>query len=100
MSLVERIKEERQRKQIKSQAEMANLVGTTRETWGRYERGEALPSGDVLLKMSEQGFDIGYIFTGNRIINQLQPEEITLLEAWRSADFNAKFDALQRLLKK
>ncbi len=95
-SLFERLKEERERLGYKSQSGIAELVGVSREMWGKYERGIAMPGGDVIAKLTGIGLDIAYVFTGQR--NQpLTDEERMLLESWRKADFMAKHEALKRL---
>jgi transcriptional regulator with XRE-family HTH domain len=93
----ERIKEERIANNYKTQADIANKLNITRETWGRYERGLAIPNGDVLLFLSKLGFDIGYIFSGSRSNELLSEDEKKLLSAWRSADFSSKFEAFKIL---
>ncbi len=49
-----------------SQAEAADLVGVTREHWGRCERGNAVPGGEVLAALATAGADVLYILTGRR----------------------------------
>jgi len=49
-----------------NQAEAADLVGVTREHWGRCERGLGMPGGEVLAALAAAGADILYILTGQR----------------------------------
>lgn len=58
-----RIKEERLRLGL-SQAQAAEKTGVSREMWGRYERGDAIPGGEVLFSFALVGADIQYLLTG------------------------------------
>lgn len=60
-----RIKEERQRLGLK-QTEIAEKAGISREMWGKYERGVAIPGGEVLFSFAAAGADIQYLMTGLR----------------------------------
>ena len=60
-----RIKEERKRLGL-TQVQAADLAGVTRESWGKYERGEQVPGGEVLFAFAEAGADIQYIIRGER----------------------------------
>ena len=60
-----RLKEERLRLGF-SQARAGEICDTSREVWGRYEAGKNMPGGDVLLKFTEAGADINYLFLGVR----------------------------------
>lgn len=78
MSLfLERLKDARKSLGL-SQAETADLVGVTREHWGRCERGEAVPGGEVLAALAIAGADVLYILTGepSQPTNQLTPPAI------------------------
>jgi len=61
----DRIKEERVRLGL-SQLEAADLCGVSREQWGKYERGQSVPGGEVLFSFTSIGADGGYILTGIR----------------------------------
>lgn len=61
----DRIKEERQRLGLK-QTEIAEKAGISREMWGKYERGIAIPGGEVLFSFAAAGADIQYLMTGLR----------------------------------
>jgi len=60
-----RLREERKALGLK-QDQVAHLVGVTREHWGRCERGQAVPGGEVLAAFVRQGADVVYILTGQR----------------------------------
>lgn len=47
-----------------SQSDAAELVGVTREHWGRCERGLGMPGGEVLAALANAGADVLYILTG------------------------------------
>jgi len=47
-----------------NQAEAAELCGVSREMWGKYERGIAVPGGEVLFAFAAAGADVQYILTG------------------------------------
>lgn len=63
--LCERIRSERERLKL-SQQEVADLTGVRREMWGRYERGAAIPSAEILERFSAHGADAQYLLTGSR----------------------------------
>lgn len=64
----ERIKSERLRLEL-NQAECGGLCGVSREMWGKYERGVAVPGGEVLFSFAAAGADVQYILTGVRSLN-------------------------------
>jgi transcriptional regulator with XRE-family HTH domain len=49
-----------------TQIAAAELVGVTREHWGRCERGFAVPGGEILSALAAAGADVNYILTGKR----------------------------------
>lgn len=61
----DRVREERKRLGL-SQAEVAQLCGVVRETWGKYERGVFELGGAALRAFVEAGADADYIVTGLR----------------------------------
>jgi len=61
-----RIKEERLRLGIKSQANAATRFGVERETWSRYETGKMEMGREVFQRFIEAGADPDYITTGFR----------------------------------
>jgi transcriptional regulator with XRE-family HTH domain len=81
-----RFKEERKKLGL-NQAQTAGLCFVSREMWGKYERGEAVPGGDVLFFFAAMGADVQYILTGIRIPasepTDLSPREIALLDNYR-----------------
>ncbi len=95
-SFSDRLKEIRMSLDFKSQAEVAEMVGVSREMWGKYERGIAMPGSEVLIKLSRLGFDVGYIISGQRT-PVISDEEMLILTAWRKAEFLAKHQALKAL---
>jgi len=66
-SLGERMRESRKALQL-SQDDVASRCGVSREMWGKYERGAAIPGGEVLAAMAAAGFDIVYVLTGARTL--------------------------------
>lgn len=60
-----RLKEERKALGL-SQDQAAQMVGVTREHWGRCERGLAVPGGEVLAALVWKGVDVAYVLTGQR----------------------------------
>lgn len=63
----------------KNQDEMALTCGVSREMWGKYERGLAMPGGDVLVKIATEGADVQYVLTGEE--RQTSPESLSVEEA-------------------
>ena len=47
-----------------SQRDYAERLGIATNTLGRYERGERLPDGDLLLAFMEQGFSVEWLMSG------------------------------------
>lgn len=84
-----RIKEERDRLGL-TQAEAGDRCGVSREIWGKYERGQAVPGGDVLFAFAQAGADIQYILTGQRASRTLPPRESALLDNYRHSDDQGK----------
>ena len=58
-----RVKSERIKLSL-NQAQAGDLCGVSREMWGKYERGDAVPGGEVLFAFAAAGADIQYILTG------------------------------------
>ncbi|WP_448680556.1 helix-turn-helix domain-containing protein [Pseudomonas nicosulfuronedens] len=61
----DRMQEERKRLGL-TQAEAAARCDVSREVWGRYERGVAVPGGEVLAAFAHLGADAQYILAGQR----------------------------------
>lgn len=60
-----RLKEERKRLGM-SQQSAAETCDVSREMWGKYERGQSVPGGEVLFAFAAAGADVQYILTGVR----------------------------------
>ncbi|MFZ1327029.1 MAG: helix-turn-helix transcriptional regulator [Candidatus Contendobacter sp.] len=84
-----RIREERERLNL-SQAQIAEKCGVSREIWGRYERGQAVPGGEVLFALAMAGADVQYIITGQRSNAALPQREAALLDNYRHTDDRGK----------
>ena len=80
-----------------TQAGAAEQCGVSREIWGRYERGLAVPGGEVLFSFANAGADVQYILTGVRS-SVSSVEEHLVLERFRSSPQNLKDAALRVLL--
>lgn len=80
-----RIKEERARLGL-SQAEAAEKTGISREMWGKYERGSAIPGGEVLFSFASIGADMQFIMTGQRPAQAatLSPREAALVDNFKN----------------
>lgn len=92
-----RLKTERKRLGF-NQASIAELCGISREIWGKYERGIAVPGGNVLCSFALNGANIQYILTGEEdggVI--LTRDELELVNHFRSAPLAIKAAALAAL---
>ena len=65
-SLGERLKNERERLNYENQSTIAEKVDVSREMWGKYERDKAIPGGNVIARLVDIGFDVSFLFTGQR----------------------------------
>lgn len=83
------LKSERNRLHL-TQADIASKCNVSREMWGRYERGTALPGSEVLFSLAEIGVDIGFLFSGERLESDLTQQEQTLLEDYRESNEQGK----------
>lgn len=82
-----RLKEQRKKLGL-TQAEAAQRAGIERETWGKYERGIFMPSGDVLISFLGMGINVGILFSIDETDeplpnNTLTAEEQQLLNCYR-----------------
>lgn len=93
-----RLEDERKRIGFKTQKASGDACGVSREMWGKYERGTALPGGDVFLAFATAGADVQYILTGVRSSNALAADEELLLERYRNSPQVIKSAALQVVL--
>jgi transcriptional regulator with XRE-family HTH domain len=93
-----RIKEERLRLGL-SQAQVAEKTGVSREMWGRYERGDAIPGGEVLFSFAGIGADIQYVMTGESSSNIPAPSvrEMNLLRCFKCMAEEDR-NAIERLI--
>lgn len=67
MSFAKRLKEERERSGL-SKGELAEQVGMHYSQIGRYERGEAVPSADILKKLANTlGTTTDFLMSGTRM---------------------------------
>ena len=84
-----------------NQSEAADLVGITREHWGRCEREVAVPGGEVLAALAVAGADVNYILTGRRNAAAPAPaltaDEREMLALFRSATLTGKAAAIGAL---
>ena len=92
--IAERIKEERKRLGYKKQDDIADACGISRESWGKYERGLTMPSGEVLLALAGLDMDIQYVLTGKSYKRELSPQERMILSAWHQASLTAQKEAM------
>ncbi len=84
-----------------NQADAADLVGVSREHWGRCERGLGLPGSEVLGALANAGADVRYLLTGQRDFSpppHLSAEEETMLGYFKQASPAARRAALRELL--
>ena len=85
----ERLKEERKRLDIKTQDELAEILGVKKNSVVRYEKHNDPLTTDQLDKLEDHRFDIHYILWGIRkvgIEQQHASEEQALLSIFRSLD--------------
>lgn len=83
----ERLKEARKALEL-SQSEAADLTGVSRVHWGRCERGEAMPGGEVLAALAIAGANVHYILTGQLAGPAPEPmteDEKGMLDDYREA---------------
>lgn len=69
-----------------SQAEVAALCGVSREMWGKYERGVAVPGGELLAAFARIGANVQFILTGESSGITLSRDEMELLQHYRQGD--------------
>lgn len=101
-----RLKEQRKKLGF-TQAQAAEKAGIERETWGKYERGVFMPSGDVLISFLSMGINVSDLFTVEETFRQpeiiLSAEEKELLVQFRQLNQDGKtaiFSMLSALLPK
>ncbi|OON40792.1 transcriptional regulator [Izhakiella australiensis] len=92
-----RLKNERKRLGF-NQAAIADLCGISREIWGKYERGNAVPGGNVLCSFALNGANVQYILTGEEGGGvMLSRDELEVLNHFRAAPLAIKAAALAAL---
>ncbi|UJD79847.1 helix-turn-helix transcriptional regulator [Serratia rubidaea] len=91
-----RLKSERKRLSL-NQSQVAELCGVARETWGKYERGQIVPGGDVLLGFALAGGNVQYVLTGESSGVVLTRDEIELVQHFRDAPLAVKAAAFAAL---
>lgn len=93
LSRGERLKEERKRLDIKTQDDLAELLGVTKNSIVRFEKHNDPLTTDHLDKLEDCGFDIGYVLWGKREdidVAKLADDEQGLLELYRSLSNEAR----------
>ena len=114
----ERLRSERERLGLTQQA-MADAAGVRREMWSKYERGVAVPGGDVFEALAALNIDLMFVLTGDYLSvaqaravaglsnvatsqhlpsSDLAPDEQLLLEAYRGLSAAARKELLAELL--
>ena len=91
-----RLKEERKRLKL-TQKQLIAAVGSNQQSIVNYEKGEQQPGALFLQRIAMLGFDMQYIFTGQRGQMPLTPEEKELLRLYRSASLPGKAAAVAAL---
>lgn len=104
-----RLKEQRKKLGF-TQAQAAEKAGIERETWGKYERGVFMPSGDVLISFLSMGINVSDLFAIEETFklpenstSELNKEETELLTQFRQLNQDGKtaiFSMLSALLPK
>jgi transcriptional regulator with XRE-family HTH domain len=82
LSLGQRLRAERKRIGA-TQAALADMGGIKRNALFKYEKGENSPTVEFLYRLSENGLDAAYVFTGVHVESSLRPNEQILLGCFR-----------------
>jgi len=88
-----RLQEERVRLGL-TQTEIASQIGIRGGMWGRYERNEAAPGGDVLKAFADAGGDVQYVLTGEKSSSAMTEDEKEILAGYRGLDIRGKAGVL------
>ncbi|MEO6918678.1 MAG: helix-turn-helix transcriptional regulator [Collimonas sp.] len=88
-----RLHEERNRLGF-TQQELTQRIGITQNMWSKYERGQAVPGGDVLAALLAIGGDVLYVLSGQHTDNPVSAEEKELLSIFRKLDLRGKVNLL------
>ncbi|OUY08732.1 helix-turn-helix domain-containing protein [Acinetobacter populi] len=91
----ERLREERKRLDIKTQEDLAEILGVKKNSIVRYEKHNDALTTDQLDKLEDYGFDIGYILWGKRkeefvVDVQLSEDERRIITAYRNTKDDMK----------
>ncbi len=74
------------------------MCGVSREMWSKYERGVAVPGGDVWVAFALAGANVQFILTGISSSNVvLSPDESELVQYYRQAPLALKVAAVAAL---
>ncbi|MCV9878839.1 helix-turn-helix domain-containing protein [Brenneria izbisi] len=92
-----RLKSERSRLSLK-QGDAADICGVSREMWSKYERGIAVPGGEVLMLFAMAGANVQFVLTGESSENvALSRDEQEIVEHYRTAPLAVKSAVLAAL---
>lgn len=91
-----RLKDERKRLKL-TQKSIAEAVDMADKSVARWETGTPIPS-DKLAILASLGFDVSYLLTGVRSVQNLSSEELLLVDKYRSASVEVKNQLLLLLL--
>lgn len=93
----ERLKEERKRLGVNTQDDLAELLGLKKNSIVRFEKHNDPMTTEMLDKLEDHGFDIGYLLWGKRflkpeadIISELSTDERAILSMFRELDEHAQ----------
>ena len=89
--------EERNRLNLKAK-DVAEFVGVAIPTQSNYEQGKRSPDAVYLAKLTDLGFDINYVLTGERDSLRLTTQEKMLIELFRQASETVQRHILAGLL--
>ncbi|MCY1422142.1 Helix-turn-helix domain protein [compost metagenome] len=96
----ERLRAERERLGL-TQQQMADAAGVRREMWSKYERGVAVPGGDVFEALAALRVDLMFVLAGDAptsLTPQLPADEQLLLDTYRGLSAAKKKQLLASLL--
>lgn len=71
MTISDRLKQEREKLGF-SQSSAGELVGVTKQTFIQWEKGKSYPDAHQITLLLQNGFDVGYILTGNLPIASIE----------------------------
>lgn len=84
-NISERLKSERIRLGLK-QTDVIKSIDVAIATFSNYETGKRYPDADFLLKLQRLGYDLHYVFTGERmgeVASELSASDVEWLELGR-----------------